>query len=96
MASKTRAERRHHRERLIRKFYHQHLNTYSSLGWKNEQDHLDWALQFAKTRTTCRSVKDCDCCCHPRKIHGNGKNALTMQEKRLALRVKDTDENDDI
>jgi hypothetical protein len=91
MAVKTRAERRHHRERLIRKFYRQHLDTTSGYGVTPEK-HLEWAMKYARIRTTCRSVMDCGCCCHPRKTHGNSKAALTIQEQRLALRVNDTED----
>lgn len=91
MAVKTRAERRHHRERLIRKFYQQHMDTHY-YDHRDRVSHEQWAAKYARVRVTCRSVMDCDCCCHPRKLHGNSKAALTMQEQRLALRIHDTEE----
>lgn len=90
-SNKTRAIRRHHRERLIHKFFKQNMDTHFYVQ-DDRAAHEKWAMKNASVRTTCRSVKDCDCCCHPRKLHGNSKAALTMQEQRLALRVNDTEE----
>lgn len=76
----SRAERRHHRERLYRKRLKESLNTFSV---RNEGQHCIWAERNARLRVTTATLCSCPMCGNPRRYHGNSKASLTRQEWKM-------------
>lgn len=75
MANRTRAERRHHRNRLIAKRMRQ--NSRYGVGLPNE---AQWRFMDARVRARTGTLCSCYMCCNVRGKYGNGKAALTFQE----------------
>lgn len=75
--SKSRAERRHHHERMLNKV--KKFSLYQNYFW-NEEDKIQHQKRMAENRKPC----SCEMCCNPRRsgwYKGEGK--LTMQERRM-------------
>lgn len=75
MGKKSRAERRHHHQRMLDKV--KNFSFYKYL-WPNEEDKLLHQKKTAENRKPC----SCHMCRNPRHSGWN-KDKLTMQEKRI-------------
>lgn len=76
-----RAYRRYQRQRVINKIFHRKLNknyTVSTLNDKDVDHFLKQAINEERTHTPC----SCQMCRNPRHVY-NGKNAKTIQERRI-------------
>lgn len=76
MDKTSRALRRHHRARLLRRA----IKTYQNWGWPDDPDHLLW-----KARRSYNNMAVCSCvmCCNERRNPWLKKyDQLTMQEKK--------------
>lgn len=71
--SRSRAERRHHHERMLNKV----KKFFWYKNWSSGEEHKDQhQRRMAETRKPC----SCHMCGNPRKHH---KDKLTMQEKKM-------------
>ena len=78
MGKKSRAERRHHHQRMLDKV--KDFFIYQSGFWKTEEDKFQHQRKLAENRKLC----SCHMCRNPRRsawYKGEGK--LTMQEKKM-------------
>lgn len=73
------AIRRHHRERLIRKWEREHPLKAVEYHAINEKE---WRSKAARVYTTTRTPCSCALCVSPRRLYGNAKHARTFQEMR--------------
>lgn len=82
--SKSRAERRHHHQRMLDK-----VKTFSfyKYFWPNEEDKILHQKKTAENRKPC----SCHMCGNPRK---HWKDKKTMQEKRFDEKVKTDHESE--
>lgn len=90
--SHTRAERRHHRDRLIvKRFKEEHRRSWFMRD-ENTEERRSENLRRAKLRTN--TAKPCSCwmCCNPRKNAGNSAAGKTWQEVRAQLNQNDPEE----
>jgi hypothetical protein len=71
--SKSRAERRHHHQRMLNKV--KKFSLYQNYFW-SEEDKIQHQKRMAENRKPC----SCHMCGNPRKHH---KDKLTMQEKKM-------------
>lgn len=71
--SKSRAERRHHHQRMLNKV--KKFSLYQNYFW-SEEDKIQHQKRMAENRKPC----SCHMCGNPRKHH---KDKLTMQERRM-------------
>ncbi len=80
------AIRRHHRERLIKRWFNDQFPRYYSRGTKETDKHIVRASRmYPKTGTLC----SCSMCCSPRYTYGNGIAAKTFQELRSDATLRD-------
>ncbi len=79
---RTRADRRHHRERIKHR-----VEEYNELRWIKTYD-KDWYKQAVVSRTETRKPCSCDMCCNPRHSKLLKCERLTMQERRQFQRDK--------
>jgi len=88
--SHTRAERRHHRNRLIAKRLEEERSYRSSvipLSPKDLEAERLRAIMRARTGRRC----SCTLCATPRKLYGNSAHAKTRQELYADLNAIDTE-----
>lgn len=79
-----RAQRRHHRERLIAKYtFENRTNRFEC------PNHTEWAARNARMRANTKTLCSCSMCASPRKFYGNGKGAMTLQEVKHSLWEED-------
>lgn len=73
-----RAQRRHHRERLIVRYTREHRTNRF-----DDPNHDEWVKRNARMRANTRTLCSCNMCASPRKYYGNGKGALSLQETKF-------------
>ena len=73
----NRAIRRHHRQRLIKRWEREHPERHGILRAVNE---VEYRFLHARVFSTTRCVCSCWMCGNPRRYYGNAANALTRQE----------------
>lgn len=77
---RSRAERRHHHERMFNKV--KKFGVYQDGFWSSEEEKLGHQKKLVENRKLC----SCEMCCNPRRSDWyKGKGKLTMQEKRAML-----------
>lgn len=74
--SKSRAERRHHHQRMLEKVKHHSMYQYE---WHDET----WKELHQKKTAENRKPCSCSGCCNPRRNPYAKGDKLTMQEKRI-------------
>lgn len=75
----SRAQRRHHNERLMRKRFKEELR------FQSARDDKPWALIRARHRLNTSCLCSCTMCASPRRLYGNGKGGKTFQELRTPI-----------
>lgn len=80
---RTRAERRHHHQRMLNRV--KNFSMYKSSYIWAEEDKLKHQRKMAETRKPC----SCDVCCNPRNSGFAKGDRLTMQEKRIMESIND-------
>lgn len=80
------AIRRHHRNRMVQKYYRQHWEKTSDariIGFK------EWRERSARKAIKTRCVCSCYLCISSRRKYGNGKAARTWQELAAIRTLKE-------
>jgi hypothetical protein len=84
MKQTKRAERRHHRNRLLKK----RVLEARDMQFCFPRDET-WVQRYARQRVNTSCLCSCCMCKSPRKFHGNGKNGKTFAELRICDTMRD-------
>lgn len=75
MSSRTRSERRHHRDRILAKRYRQDSQWYLVVT-----NVAEWRFKHARKRLNTGCLCSCRMCGNPRRYYGNSAAARTFKE----------------
>jgi hypothetical protein len=78
-----RAIRRHHRNRLLKRWKRRIDNWGDHLFFKSEEEYKIWRGTMAHKRVDTATPCSCHMCCSPRHAGGSKESRLTMQELRF-------------
>lgn len=81
MSNTTRAQRRHHYQRIVKREFNKLWLTHS---WRKGRAPEDRVRVLNRARKQARTPVPCSCsmCGNPRRYYGNSKLALSWQELR--------------
>ncbi len=81
MATTSRAQRRHHHQRIVQREFHKLWHTHPWWEGRTSEDRTQ-ALNRARKQARTPAPCSCNMCGNPRRYYGNSKLALTRQELR--------------
>jgi len=82
MSKFSRADRRHHHNRIFAKCVRQEYSPYVD---------KEWILKWSRVRVNTRTLCSCSGCGNPRRHYGNAAAALSRRELRAAGWQKEID-----